>query len=66
MQWPHGWYALPSPLRDVNADGHIVATIGQRLDLGGGMLPDSAGAWGCPAGSQAFSAATVEKAASSG
>ena len=38
VQWPNGWVALDTvPVVLVDADGHVVARVGDRMALGGGM-----------------------------
>ena len=63
IQWPHGWWAVPSPLRIVNSDGHVVATFGDQVELSGGALPSSTKLPGCSSGDYVFSAWKVSKAA---
>ena len=64
VQWPHGWWAVPSPLRIVNSNGHVVATYGDRVELGGAALPSTTKFRGCAEGADgAFVAWTVKKVA---
>jgi hypothetical protein len=63
VQWPHGWWAEPSPLRVVNAQGQVVVTLGDRVELGGGSMPSSTKLPGCSSAGNAFSAWKVNKGA---
>lgn len=61
--WPHRWSARLEPLRLVDADGHVVATVGDHLSLAGGIAPDGPAAY-CPQ-TPAFAAGEVSKAPTS-
>jgi hypothetical protein len=38
VRWPNGWMALETvPVALVDADGHAVARVGDRMALGGGV-----------------------------
>ncbi len=38
VRWPNGWVALETvPVVLADADGHIVARVGDRMALGGGL-----------------------------
>lgn len=40
VRWPNGWQALDTvPIVLVNANGDVVAQVGDRLALGGGLGP---------------------------
>lgn len=43
LVWPLGYSARGNPLSVLDGTGHIVATAGQSIQLGGGLRPDSSG-----------------------
>jgi hypothetical protein len=51
LEWPPGYSARPNPLSIYDQDGHIVATVGDDVILGGGTAPEAviaSGIFGCP------------------
>ncbi len=51
LEWPPGYSARQNPLSIYDQDGHIVATVGDFVSLGGGTAPDyviASGIFGCP------------------
>ncbi len=46
VRWPKGWTALETaPVMLVDADGGVVANVGDRVAIGGGMGPDPVETW---------------------
>jgi hypothetical protein len=47
--WPNGWVAIDGvPVTLVAADGRVVARVGDRIALGGGMVPPGETWLTCP------------------
>jgi hypothetical protein len=46
VRWPKGWTALDAaPVTLVDAQGGVVARVGDRVAIGGGMGPDPVETW---------------------
>jgi hypothetical protein len=46
VRWPKGWTAVgTTPVMLVDADGGVVARVGDRVAMGGGMGPDPVETW---------------------
>jgi hypothetical protein len=51
LLWPPGYSARDKPLSIFDAKGHMIATVGELVTLGGGLTSDDViakGIFGCP------------------
>ncbi len=51
LLWPPGYSARANPLSIFDKNGHLIATVGEVVTLGGGLAPDDViakGIFGCP------------------
>ncbi len=49
VRWPNGWLALATvPVSLVDANGGVVARVGDRVALGGGFVPPGETWFACP------------------
>jgi hypothetical protein len=51
LLWPPGYSARANPLSIYDKDGHLIASVGDMVTLGGGLMPDDViakGIFGCP------------------
>lgn len=52
--WPAGFTARGTPITVYDENDKIVATVGQKVVLGGGLAPDGTRVFGCTAFAQAW------------
>lgn len=56
--WPYGHYLATDPIRVIDRDGNVVASVGDTLDLGGGLTADRPER--CHVGKETFEIGTIE------
>ena len=57
--WPQGFGLKGDPLSVYDGSGKLVAVVGQKVALGGGLAGNSAPVLGCPGSSEAWIVGSV-------